>query len=125
MVAMVPVLLYAGGFLAILEVMSTASHLLSYARLMALGLAGAMLAQVSGRLSSTMDSVVLGILVVLPLHLLHLVMNLSARPCRPCVCTTWNFSRNSTSLVVCPIRHFENESPELEDQRAHTGRGEV
>jgi V/A-type H+-transporting ATPase subunit I len=76
MVAMVPVLLYAGGFLAILEVMSTASHLLSYARLMALGLAGAMLAQVSGRLSSTMDSVVLGILVVLPLHLLHLVMNL-------------------------------------------------
>jgi V/A-type H+-transporting ATPase subunit I len=76
MVAMVPVLLYAGGFLALLELMSTASHILSYARLMALGLAGAMLAQVSSRLSSTTDSVVLGILIVLPLHLLHLVMNL-------------------------------------------------
>ena len=76
MVAMVPVLLYAGGFLAILELISTASHILSYARLMALGLAGAMLAQVSSRLGSTMDSVVLGILIVLPLHLLHLVMNL-------------------------------------------------
>jgi V/A-type H+-transporting ATPase subunit I len=76
MVAMVPVLLYAGGFLAILELISTASHILSYARLMALGLAGVMLAQVSSRLGSAMDSVVLGILVVLPLHLLHFVMNL-------------------------------------------------
>lgn len=76
MVAMVPVLLYAGGFLAVLELMSTASHILSYARLMALGLAGAMLAQVASRLGSTMENVVLGFLVVLPLHLLHLVMNL-------------------------------------------------
>jgi V/A-type H+-transporting ATPase subunit I len=76
MVAMVPVLLYAGGFLAILELISTASHILSYARLMALGLAGAMLAQVSSRLGSTTDSIVLGVLIVLPLHLLHLVMNL-------------------------------------------------
>jgi V/A-type H+-transporting ATPase subunit I len=75
MVAMVPVLLYAGGILGILELISSASHILSYARLMALGLAGAMLAQVSSRLGSATDSVLLGILIVLPLHLLHLVMN--------------------------------------------------
>lgn len=76
MLTMVPVLLYAGGFIAVLELLSTAAHILSYARLMALGLAGAMLAQVANRLGSAIDNVVLGVVVAVLLHLLHLVMNL-------------------------------------------------
>jgi V/A-type H+-transporting ATPase subunit I len=76
MLAMVPVLLYAGGLVALLELVSTAGHILSYARLMALGVAGAMLAHVANTLGSTEGNVVLGILVALLLHLLHLVMSL-------------------------------------------------
>lgn len=76
MMAMIPVLLYAGGLLAVLELMSTAGHILSYVRLMALGLAGAMLAQVANRLGSAIDNVILGFVMALLLHLLHVVMNL-------------------------------------------------
>jgi V/A-type H+-transporting ATPase subunit I len=43
---------------------------------MALGVAGAMLAHVANTLGSTEGNVVLGILVALLLHLLHLVMSL-------------------------------------------------
>ena len=75
LLVLVPVLIYVGGLIAMIELISSAGNILSYARLMALGLAGVMLAQVANSLGTRMGNVVLGVLVAVLLHLLNVVMS--------------------------------------------------
>ena len=57
-----------------IEVMSTVGNILSYARLMAIGMASVILAMVANRLSGAFEFAVIGIIVALLLHALNIVL---------------------------------------------------
>lgn len=62
------------GVMGILEIMSLLSNVFSYARLMAVGLAGAVLAFVANELVLKLGNVALGIVVALLLHMLNFIV---------------------------------------------------
>lgn len=66
-----PVLVALEGILAAVELLSTLGNILSYARVMALGLASVMLAIVANRLSGVVGSAVVGVLLALLFHLVN------------------------------------------------------
>jgi len=62
------------GFLAPLEVMKTLGNVLSYARLMALGIASVMLADVANQMAGFFTPAVVGLTVAVLLHVVNLAM---------------------------------------------------
>ena len=66
-----PVLIALEGVLAAVELLSTLGNMLSYARVMALGLASVMLAVVANRLSGVVGSTIVGVLLALLFHLVN------------------------------------------------------
>ena len=72
-VALLVVLIVVQGVLAPLEVMKTVGNVFSYARLMALGIASVMLAEVANRMAGYFP-VVIGVTVALLLHALNFAM---------------------------------------------------
>lgn len=70
----IPLSIKLHGFMAPLEVVSTIGNILSYARIMALGVASVMLAMVANKLGAVFDSLLLGIMVAVLLHTLNLIM---------------------------------------------------
>jgi V/A-type H+-transporting ATPase subunit I len=66
-----PVLIVVEGLLAPIELLSTIGHILSYARIMALGTASVMLAIVANQMAGAMGSVVVGVLFALLFHLVN------------------------------------------------------
>jgi V/A-type H+-transporting ATPase subunit I len=66
-----PVLIVLEGLVAIIELLSTFGHILSYARIMALGTASLMLAVVANQLVGTLGSVVVGVVFALLFHLVN------------------------------------------------------
>ncbi|HEU5169278.1 MAG TPA: V-type ATPase 116kDa subunit family protein, partial [Gemmatimonadales bacterium] len=71
-----PVLVVVEGLVAPVEFLSTLGHVLSYARIMALGTASVMLAIVANRLAGAMGSVVVGALFGLLFHLVNFALAL-------------------------------------------------
>jgi len=63
-----PVLIALEGVVALIELLSTVGHILSYARIMALGTASLMLAVVANEMVGAMGSVVVGVLFALLFH---------------------------------------------------------
>jgi V/A-type H+-transporting ATPase subunit I len=72
----VALLVYLEGAVALVELISTLGNILSYARLMALGMASAALAVVANQLGGITGNVILGAIVALLLHALNLVLGL-------------------------------------------------
>lgn len=68
-----PLLFFAGGLLAPLELLKTLGNIFSYARIMAIGLASVLLAFVANMLAGMTGNIVLGIVVAGLLHLLNIV----------------------------------------------------
>jgi V/A-type H+-transporting ATPase subunit I len=66
-----PVLVALEGMIAAVELLSTLGNMLSYARVMALGLASVMLAVVANRMSGVVGSTVVGVLLALLFHLVN------------------------------------------------------
>lgn len=66
-----PVLVALEGVVAVIELLSTFGHILSYARIMALGTASVMLAVVANRMVGAMGSVVVGVVFALLFHLVN------------------------------------------------------
>ncbi|MEW5738941.1 MAG: V-type ATPase 116kDa subunit family protein [Myxococcota bacterium] len=66
-----PVLIILEGLVALIELLSTFGHILSYARIMALGTASLMLAVVANQLVGAMGSVVVGVVFALLFHLVN------------------------------------------------------
>ncbi len=66
-----PVLIALEGLVAVIELLSTFGHVLSYARIMALGTASLMLAMVANQLVGAMGSVVVGVVFALLFHLVN------------------------------------------------------
>jgi V/A-type H+-transporting ATPase subunit I len=71
-----PVLVAVEGLIAPLEVFSAVGNILSYARIMALGMASVMLSIVANRMVGAMGSVAVGTLFALLFHLVNFVLGL-------------------------------------------------
>jgi V/A-type H+-transporting ATPase subunit I len=74
LVIALPLIIYGGGIAGAIEVMSTFTNVLSYARLMAIGMASVVLALVANELGSSMGIVFVGLLVAVLLHGLNVVL---------------------------------------------------
>jgi V/A-type H+-transporting ATPase subunit I len=75
-VVALPLILYGAGIFGTIEVMSTVGNILSYARLMAIGMASVILAMVANRLGESFEIVIIGIIVALLLHALNIALAL-------------------------------------------------
>ncbi len=71
-----PILIALEGIVAVVELLSTFGHVLSYARIMALGTASLMLAVVANRMVGAMGSVLVGVLFALLFHLVNFAIGL-------------------------------------------------
>jgi V/A-type H+-transporting ATPase subunit I len=71
-----PVLIAAEGIVAPIEFLSTLGNILSYARIMALGIASVMLAVVANRMVGVMGSAVVGVMFALLFHLVNFAIGL-------------------------------------------------
>lgn len=76
--AIMPVLLLTGGLLAPLEVLKHIGNIISYARIMAIGLTSVLLAYVANHLAGMTGSIWLGIFVAITLHAFNLVLGVFA-----------------------------------------------
>lgn len=74
----VPVLLLTGGLMAPLELLKNVGNIISYARIMAVGLSSVLLAYVANYMAGKMGSAWAGILVALILHLFNLLLGVFA-----------------------------------------------
>ena len=66
-----PILVALEGVIAAVDLLSTLGNMLSYARVMALGLASVMLAVVANRMAGVVGSTVVGVLLALLFHLVN------------------------------------------------------
>jgi V/A-type H+-transporting ATPase subunit I len=78
LVIFIPVLLFTGGVMAPLELLKNVGNIVSYARIMAVGLTSVLLAYVANYMAGRMGSVWVGILVALLLHMFNLVLGVFA-----------------------------------------------
>ncbi|HYA33214.1 MAG TPA: V-type ATPase 116kDa subunit family protein [Candidatus Bathyarchaeia archaeon] len=74
LVIAIPLIVYGGGIAGAIEVMSTFTNVLSYARLMALGMASVVLALVANELGSSLGIVLIGFLIAVLLHGINVVL---------------------------------------------------
>lgn len=71
-----PILIALEGIVAVIELLATFGHILSYARIMALGTASLMLAVVANEMVGAIGSVVVGVLFALLFHLVNFAIGL-------------------------------------------------
>ena len=69
-----PLLLFTGGLLAPLELLKSVGNIISYARIMAIGLTSVLLANVANQLSGLTGDIILGLLVGGIIHLISIVI---------------------------------------------------
>ena len=70
----IPLIIYGGGFFGAFEIMGTVGNILSYARIMAIGMASVILALVANKLGGSMEIVLVGILIAALLHILNIAL---------------------------------------------------
>jgi len=75
-IVLAPFLLFTGGLLAPLELIRNIGNIISYARIMAIGLTSVFLAFVANRLAGMTGDIVLGIVVAVLLHLLNMIIGI-------------------------------------------------
>jgi len=73
-----PVLLLTGGMLAPFELLRHVGNVISYVRIMAVGLASVLLAYVANRLAGAAGSVWVGVVVAVLLHAFNIVLGVFA-----------------------------------------------
>lgn len=69
-----PLIIYGGGFFGAFEIMSTVGNILSYARIMAIGMASVILALVANRLGGSMEIALIGFIIAALLHTMNIVL---------------------------------------------------
>ena len=71
---LMPFLLFTGGILAPLELLKSIGNIISYVRIMAIGLTSVLLAFMANHMAGLMGNIVIGIVVAVSLHLLNIVL---------------------------------------------------
>ncbi|NLV26822.1 MAG: V-type ATP synthase subunit I [Methanomicrobiales archaeon] len=74
LIASLIVLIYGGGTMGAIEIMSTLGNIMSYARIMAIGMASVILAGVANRLGGEIGILVIGVLIAVALHGLNILL---------------------------------------------------
>lgn len=69
-----PLLFFAGGLLAPLELLKSIGNIVSYARIMAIGMASVLLASVANRLAGMTGDIVIGIIAAGLLHIINIIL---------------------------------------------------
>jgi len=69
-----PMVIYGGGVLGAIEILSSIGNILSYARIMAIGMASVILAMVANQLGGAMEVVAVGVLIAILLHSLNVIL---------------------------------------------------
>lgn len=69
-----PFLLFSGGLLAPLELLKNIGNIISYVRIMAIGLTSVLLAHVANQMAGAAGDIVLGVMAAALLHLLNIVL---------------------------------------------------
>ncbi len=69
-----PFLFFTGGLLAPLELLKSIGNIISYVRIMAIGLTSVLLAFVANRLAGEMGDIVIGVAVAALLHILNIIL---------------------------------------------------
>lgn len=72
--ALAPLLFFTGGLLAPFELLKSIGNMISYARIMAIGLTSVLLAFAANRLAGMTGNIVLGIVVAGLLHILNIIL---------------------------------------------------
>ncbi len=75
---LLPLLVLSGGLLAPLEMIKTVGNIISYARIMAIGLSSALLANAANHLAGLSGDLILGTLAAIVLHAVAIVLGLFA-----------------------------------------------
>lgn len=70
-----PVLVYSAGIMGPIEVLGTLANIVSYARIMAIGLVSVILAETANKLGGAMGNVFLGVLIAVLIHSLNLAIH--------------------------------------------------
>jgi V/A-type H+-transporting ATPase subunit I len=70
----VPFLFFFGGLLAPLELLKSIGNIISYVRIMAIGLTSVLLAYVANQLAGAVGNIVLGVAVAALLHILNIIL---------------------------------------------------
>ncbi|HZK29895.1 MAG TPA: V-type ATPase 116kDa subunit family protein [Methanoregula sp.] len=73
-IAALVLIIYGAGAMGPLEIMSSVGNILSYARLMAIGLASVILAFVANKLGGEMEVLAVGVFVAVLLHALNIIL---------------------------------------------------
>ncbi len=74
MIIAVVLIIYGGGFFGVFEIISTVGNVLSYARIMAIGMASVILALVANTLGGSMEVAIVGLLIAVLLHVMNIVL---------------------------------------------------
>lgn len=74
LVGSLPFLLYGGGIRGGIEVMGTVGNILSYARIMAIGMASVILAMVANELGGAVGVLAVGVIIAVLLHTLNVIL---------------------------------------------------
>ncbi len=75
---LIPLIIYMEGAMAPIELISTIGNMLSYARLMAIGLASVIMAVIANKFVTMFGNVVLGLLMAAMLHILNFALGVFA-----------------------------------------------
>ncbi len=70
----IPLIIIGGGAFGTFEIMSTVTNILSYSRIMAIGMASVILAVVANKLGGMMEVAIVGVIIAVLLHTLNLVL---------------------------------------------------
>ncbi len=73
-IVLCPLLLFSGGLLAPLELLKNIGNIISYARIMAIGLTSVLLANVANQLSGLTGDIILGLIVGGIIHLIGIII---------------------------------------------------
>lgn len=71
-----PLLLFSGGIIAPFEILRSIGNIISYARIMAIGLTSVLLAFAANRIGGLVGNIVMGILVASLLHILNIIIGI-------------------------------------------------
>jgi len=73
-IVLCPLLLFSGGLLAPLELLKNVGNIISYARIMAIGLTSVFLANIANQLSGITGDIILGLIVGVIIHLVGIII---------------------------------------------------
>lgn len=74
MIVGLPLLLYGGGIMGLLEIVSVVGNILSYVRIMAIGMASLLLAKTANELGGMMGNILLAVIIAIMFHTLNFVL---------------------------------------------------